>query len=100
MYCYVLKLLFLITQSYFLKQAATYIYSEVRGLGIQAVNSITQLNLMQTNGGNQFLSDTRCERVTTRVCVPVNCDMVAGQPQCHDKVVPVILQIPEEVCYF
>ena len=32
MYCYVLKLLFLITQSYFLKQAATSIYSEVRAL--------------------------------------------------------------------
>ena len=30
MYCYVLKLLFLITQSYFPKQAATSIYSEVR----------------------------------------------------------------------
>ena len=30
MYCYVLKLLFLITQSYFLKQAAMSIYSEVR----------------------------------------------------------------------
>jgi hypothetical protein len=34
MYCYVyvLKLLFLITQLYFLKQAATSIYLEVRGL--------------------------------------------------------------------
>ena len=31
MYCYVLKLLFLITQLYFLKQAATFIYSEVHG---------------------------------------------------------------------
>ena len=32
MYCYVLKLLFLITQLYFLKQAATSIYSEVHDL--------------------------------------------------------------------
>ena len=31
-YCYVLKLLFLIPQSYFPKQAATSIYTEVRGL--------------------------------------------------------------------
>ena len=33
MYCYLLKLLFLITRSYFLKQAATSIYSEVRAKG-------------------------------------------------------------------
>ena len=32
MYCYGLKLLFLITQSYFPNQAETFIYSEVLGL--------------------------------------------------------------------
>ena len=55
------------------------------------------MQTQEKSGDNQYLSDTRCERVTTKVCVPVNCDMVPGQPQCHDKVVPVILQIPEEV---
>ena len=51
---------------------------------------------MKRNGDN-YISDTSCERITTRVCVPVNCDVVPGQPQCHDRSVPVIVQIPEEV---
>ena len=55
---------------------------------------------LQKTNGDQFVSDTSCERVTTRVCVPVNCVMVPGQPQCHERVVPIIQQVPEEVSVF
>lgn len=51
----------------------------------------------KTSAEDQFVSDTSCERIQTRVCVPLNCAMVPGQPQCHERVVPIFHEVPEEV---
>lgn len=56
----------------------------------------TKYKQRKTND-QQFVSDTSCERIQTQVCVPVNCDMVPGQKQCHEQVVPIFHQVPEEV---
>ena len=50
-----------------------------------------------TNVETKFVGDTKCERIQTRVCIPVNCAMVPGEEQCHDESVPTIQELPEEV---
>lgn len=50
----------------------------------------------KTDGG-QFVADTSCERVDTRVCVPVNCAMIPGEEKCHEKLTTIVREQPEEV---
>ena len=45
----------------------------------------------------KFVSDTKCERIYTEVCVPVNCAMVPGEELCHDDTRPSVQERPEEV---
>ena len=52
------------------------------------------------NNEGQFVADTKCERIHTELCVPVNCDMVPGPEKCHEQVVPSIHEVPEEVNIF
>ncbi len=53
--------------------------------------------LQKKTDDDQFVSDTSCKRIQTRVCVPVNCAMVPGKPECFDKVLTVLHEVPEEV---
>ena len=48
-------------------------------------------------GNGNYIGDTNCERIQTQVCVPVNCAMVPGEPECHNKVKAVFQEVPEEV---
>ena len=55
--------------------------------------------LQKKSNGGQFVSDTNCQTVETRLCAPLNCEMVPGPPQCHDQVVASVHKVPEEVIF-
>ena len=52
----------------------------------------TKYKQKKTNEG-QFVGDTSCKRVQTRLCVPGNCAMVPGPRQCHDQVVSTVYDV-------
>jgi len=42
--------------------------------------------------------ETWCEKIPKKICGPDNCEMVPGEPQCHDLVVHSSMYKPHEVC--
>ena len=48
-------------------------------------------------GSKELIADTKCERSQTTICAPVNCAMVPGPQECHEKVTATVIDIPKEV---
>ncbi len=45
----------------------------------------------------KFVGDTQCEKQPVKMCGQ-GCRMEQGEPECHDKEIDTLLDVPEEVC--
>ena len=45
----------------------------------------------------KFVGDTTCEKQPIKLC-GTGCHMEEGEPECHDKQIDVLVDVPEEIC--
>ncbi|XP_059082330.1 paternally-expressed gene 3 protein-like [Tigriopus californicus] len=58
-------------------------------------SSCTTRYIEKTPG--KFVGDTQCEKLPKKLCGQ-GCRMEQGAPECHDKEIDVLIDVPEEVC--
>jgi len=58
----------------------------------------TQHTILKMATRSMKKHETWCEKIPKKICGPDNCEMVPGEPQCHDLVVHSSMYQPHEVC--
>lgn len=60
--------------------------------------SIRPLSSEGVDGSGNRLPVTQCGQQQRTICAEDKCKIVEGEPECYEKTVENVVQVPEEIC--